>query len=193
MQELHLVGVHMLCAAVDRALGLDTTAADRARPGRSAMSGPLVVVGDALLDVDLERRRAPAGARRAGAGGVLAGGAAAARGRRAAAELAARDGREVVLVTGDADDDAARRCVPAPRPGARGAAAVRGETPVKQRVRASGQSIVRLDSGERPGRITMDEAARSEVAEVLRTAGAVLVADYGARRLRAGAPARAAR
>jgi rfaE bifunctional protein nucleotidyltransferase chain/domain/rfaE bifunctional protein kinase chain/domain len=144
------------------------------------MSGPVVVVGDALLDVDLvgEVHRvapdAPVPVVSSPVERPRPGGAA------LAAELAARDGREVVLVTADADDEAARRVRALLHDGVRVVGLPSdGETPVKQRVRASGQSIVRLDSGERPGRITMDDAARDEVAEVLRTAGAVLVADYG--------------
>jgi D-beta-D-heptose 7-phosphate kinase/D-beta-D-heptose 1-phosphate adenosyltransferase len=144
------------------------------------MSGPVVVVGDALLDVDLVgdvHRVAPdapvpvvsSPVERPRPGGAAL-----------AAELAARDGREVVLVTADAGDAAAGRVRELLHAGVRVVGLPSdGETPVKQRVRAAGQSIVRLDSGERAGRITMDGDVHEEVDEVLRTAGAVLVADYG--------------
>jgi rfaE bifunctional protein nucleotidyltransferase chain/domain/rfaE bifunctional protein kinase chain/domain len=144
------------------------------------MTGPVVVVGDALLDIDLvgEVHRvapdAPVPVVSSPVERPRPGGAA------LAAELAARDGREVVLVTGLAGDDAAARVTGLLHDGVRVVGLPSdGETPVKQRVRAAGQSIVRLDSGERTGRITMDDSAREEVAAVLRTAGAVLVADYG--------------
>ena len=140
------------------------------------MSGPLVVVGDALLDLDLE-----------GTAGRLApdspvpvlddlvehprpGGAA------LAAAMAARDGHEVVLVTALGDDAAGSR-VEALLDGVR---VLRlpydGPTPVKQRVRAGGQSLLRLDSGSSPGTI---HGVPDEVVQVLREAAAVLVADYG--------------
>ncbi len=115
--------------------------------------GPLVVVGDALLDVDLE-----------GSAGRLTpdapvpvlddlrehprpGGAA------LAATMAARDGHEVVLVTALRDDDAGLRLERLL--GAEGVDLLRlpydGSTPVKKRVRAAGQSLLRLDSGSAPG------------------------------------------
>ena len=141
-------------------------------------SGPLAVVGDALLDVDLvgsstrlapdapvpviddvETRERPGGA------------------ALAAVIAAATAGREVVLVTPLADDDgAARLCallqdrvtvLPVPAAGA---------TAVKQRVRIGDHSVARLDSGDasaRPG------ALPRAAAEAIRRAGAVLVADYG--------------
>jgi len=141
-------------------------------------SGPLVVVGDVLLDVDLAgaaRRLAPDGPApvvedveervRPGGAGL-------------AALLAARDGREVVLVTPLAPDAAARRLrsllgseVPVlalPYDG--------GETPVKTRLIADGRSIARVDQGSRVGQVGPLPAA---VRDVLRTASAVLVADYG--------------
>jgi rfaE bifunctional protein nucleotidyltransferase chain/domain/rfaE bifunctional protein kinase chain/domain len=140
--------------------------------------GPLVVVGDALLDVDLvgsstrlapdapvpviddvETRERPGGA------------------ALAAVIAAATAGREVVLVTPLADDDGAARLralldgrvtlLPVPAAGA---------TAVKQRVRIGDHAVARLDSGDataRPGELPRAEA------DVIRTAGAVLVADYG--------------
>jgi D-beta-D-heptose 7-phosphate kinase / D-beta-D-heptose 1-phosphate adenosyltransferase len=141
-------------------------------------AGPLVVVGDALLDVDLvgsstrlapdapvpviddvETRERPGGA------------------ALAAVIAAAGAGREVVLVTPLADDEGADRlralldgrvtllAVPAD-----------GATAVKQRVRIGDHAVARLDSGapsSRPGALPADAA------EAIRRAGAVLVADYG--------------
>jgi len=140
---------------------------------------PLVVVGDALLDRDLDGQAErlapdapvpvvddPAERRRPG-------------GAALAATLAATlDGRAVVLVTALAGDEAG---------GALGglleAAGVEvvdlglaGPTPEKIRVRAQGHSLLRLDRASRPGRVgPLDRAGRRALAG----AGAVLVADYG--------------
>jgi rfaE bifunctional protein nucleotidyltransferase chain/domain/rfaE bifunctional protein kinase chain/domain len=139
---------------------------------------PLVVVGDALLDVDLvgtasrltpdapvpvvedvERRERPGGA------------------ALAAVIAAATTRREVVLVAPiDTDEGAERlrallegrvRLVAIP---------ASGGTAVKQRVRVGDHSVVRLDSGAPTATLGPLPA---EAAEVLRRAGAVLVADYG--------------
>jgi rfaE bifunctional protein nucleotidyltransferase chain/domain/rfaE bifunctional protein kinase chain/domain len=142
------------------------------------MTGPLVVVGDALLDIDLvgtARRLSPDApapviedvqeqARPGGAG--------------LAALLAAGDRREVVLVTPLADDSAAERLrallageltvLALPYEG--------GDTPVKTRVIADGQSVTRVDRGSRVGRI---RGVPDVVQDTLRSARAVLVADYG--------------
>ena len=143
------------------------------------MTGALVVVGDALLDVDLvgtasrlspdapvpvvedvERRERPGGA-------------------ALAAVLAARAApdREVVLVTPLADDDGAARLralldgrvrlVPIP---------AAGGTAVKQRVRVGDHSVVRIDSG---AAAASPADLPDEAAAVLAHASAVLVADYG--------------
>jgi D-beta-D-heptose 7-phosphate kinase/D-beta-D-heptose 1-phosphate adenosyltransferase len=144
------------------------------------MRGPLVVVGDTLLDVDLEGvagRLAPDSpvpvlddlvehARPGGAG--------------LAAAMAARDGHEVVLVTALGDDEAGRR-VETLLDGVRVLRlAYDGPTPVKKRVRAGGQSLLRLDSGTRPGTVhDLSGPALVDVAAVLDGAAAVLVADYG--------------
>jgi D-beta-D-heptose 7-phosphate kinase/D-beta-D-heptose 1-phosphate adenosyltransferase len=142
-----------------------------------ARVGPLVVVGDALLDVDVvghadrlcpdapvpvldvaDERPRPGGA------GL-------------AAALAARDGAEVVLVSAVTDDeDGGRlaellrgcgvRLVPLPHD---------GTTPVKRRLRADGQSLLRLDIGA-AGKVG---AAPPEAIAAIRSAGAVLVSDYG--------------
>ncbi|MEU2349013.1 D-glycero-beta-D-manno-heptose 1-phosphate adenylyltransferase [Modestobacter sp. NPDC049651] len=139
---------------------------------------PVVVVGDALLDVDLvgsasrltpdapvpvvedvQRHERPGGA-------------------ALAAVLAAQfSGAEVVLVTPLADDDGAARlrelldgrvrliAIPAD-----------GGTPVKQRIRVGDHSVARLDSGAPVAEIgTLPAAA----VRAIRDAAAVLVADYG--------------
>ena len=137
----------------------------------------IVVVGDALLDVDLvgtasrltpdapvpvvedvERRERPGGA-------------------ALAAVLAARSGAEVVLVTPLADDEGAERLrgllagqvrlLPIPATSA---------TPVKQRIRVGDHSVARLDTG---GAVSTFGALPAEAAAAIREAAAVLVADYG--------------
>jgi D-beta-D-heptose 7-phosphate kinase/D-beta-D-heptose 1-phosphate adenosyltransferase len=140
---------------------------------------PLVVVGDALLDRDLDGRAErlapdapvpvvddPAERRRPG-------------GAALAATLAATlDRRAVVLVTALADDQAG-----AVLRGLVELAGVEvvdlgldGQTPEKIRVRADGRSLLRLDRATRPGRVgPLDRAGR----RVLAGAAAVLVADYG--------------
>jgi rfaE bifunctional protein nucleotidyltransferase chain/domain len=136
---------------------------------------PLVVLGDALLDRDLTgtaERLAPDApvpvvadcAQRLRPGGAAL-----------AAYLAARDGREVTLITGLGDDPASEelrrllapemKIVELPLTGA---------LPEKTRVLAQGSPVVRLDRGTgRAGEAT-DEAR-----ELLRSAPAVLVSDYG--------------
>src|SRR4029453_5495743 len=115
---------------------------------------PLVVVGDALLDRDLEGRAGrlapgapvpvvddPAERRRPG-------------GAALAATLAARaDGRAVVLVTALADDEAgtALRELLALAGVEVVDLGLAGRTPEKIRVRADGHSLLRLDRATRPG------------------------------------------
>ena len=139
---------------------------------------PLVVVGDALLDVDLvgsasrltpdapvpvvedvETLERPGGA------------------ALAAVIAAASTGREVVLVAPMADDEGAARlralldgrvrliAIPA-----------EGGTAVKRRVRVGDHSVVRIDSGEPVARLG---ALPTTAAAAIRNAAAVLVADYG--------------
>jgi rfaE bifunctional protein nucleotidyltransferase chain/domain len=136
---------------------------------------PLVVVGDALLDRDLTGhadRLAPDApvpvvadcAERTRPGGAAL-----------AAYLAARDGRDVTLVTGLDDGPAGRelrrllepwlRVVPLP---------MTGHLSEKTRVLAQGRPVVRLDRGS--GRV---REATDEARGVLRDASAVLVSDYG--------------
>jgi len=138
---------------------------------------PLVVVGDALLDRDLDGRVKrlcpdapvpvvddPRARLRPGGAGL-------------AAALAAAE-RPVTLVTALAGDSAGRelRSLLA----ALGVDVVDlgldGRTPEKVRVRAGGRSLLRLDYGGPPGRVgPLNAAARGALA----SAGAVLVADYG--------------
>ena len=148
--------------------------------GARARRGRVVVVGDTLLDVDLE-----------GSAGRLAPDAPVPvlddllerprpGGAGLAALMAAADGHEVVLVTGLGEDDAGRRTQAL----LRGVGVVRlpfdGPTPVKTRVRAGGQSLVRLDSGSARGSFgELPPALVSELAALLEGATTVLVADYG--------------
>ncbi|MGK5172140.1 D-glycero-beta-D-manno-heptose 1-phosphate adenylyltransferase [Geodermatophilus sp. CPCC 205761] len=142
------------------------------------MTGPLVVVGDALLDVDLvgtasrltpdapvpvvedvDTRERPGGA------------------ALAAVIAAQTTAREVVLVAPTCDDEGAARLralldgrvrlveIPAT-----------GGTAVKQRVRVGDHSVVRLDSG---APVATLGALPASAAAVIREAAAVLVADYG--------------
>jgi D-beta-D-heptose 7-phosphate kinase / D-beta-D-heptose 1-phosphate adenosyltransferase len=139
---------------------------------------PLVVVGDALLDVDLvgtasrltpdapvpvvedvSRQERPGGA------------------ALAAVIAAATTGREVVLVTPMSDDDGAERLR------ALLAGRVRlieipsgGGTAVKQRVRVGDHSVARIDSG---AAVATLGALPAEAAAAIGDAAAVLVADYG--------------
>jgi rfaE bifunctional protein nucleotidyltransferase chain/domain/rfaE bifunctional protein kinase chain/domain len=142
------------------------------------VNGPLVVVGDALLDVDLvgtasrltpdapvpvvedvDSRERPGGA------------------ALAAVIAAAGTSREVVLVTPMASDEGADRLrallagrvrlveIPAT-----------GGTAVKRRVRVGDHSVVRIDSGAAVAGLGPLPA---EAVQAIRAAAAVLVADYG--------------
>ncbi|MBW3614931.1 MAG: adenylyltransferase/cytidyltransferase family protein [Actinobacteria bacterium] len=139
----------------------------------------LVVVGDALLDRDLDGTverlcpDAPAPVvddidERARPGGAAL-----------AAALSARDGREVVLITALADDagGSTLRCLLEYAGVAVIDLGLEGTTPEKVRVRADGRPLVRLDYGGRvAGRIGAWSAA---AARAVGDAPAVLVADYG--------------
>jgi rfaE bifunctional protein nucleotidyltransferase chain/domain len=140
--------------------------------------GPLVVLGDSLLDVDLEgtaSRLAPDAPvpvvdclrerQRAGGAGL-------------AAVLAARlGGPGVTLITAlgtDRQGDRLREIlgrevevVPLP---------LHGGTPCKIRVQAAGRALLRLDTGD--GRLA-DGPFNPAIRRVLAQAGAVLVSDYG--------------
>jgi rfaE bifunctional protein nucleotidyltransferase chain/domain/rfaE bifunctional protein kinase chain/domain len=142
------------------------------------MRGPLVVVGDALLDVDLvgtasrltpdapvpvvedvDRRERPGGA------------------ALAAVIAASATSREVVLVAPiDSDEGAARlRALLAGRVRLIEIPAT-GGTAVKQRVRVGDHSVVRIDSGSPAATLG---PLPPEAATAIREAAAVLVADYG--------------
>ena len=145
---------------------------------RPAARCPLVVVGDALLDRDVSGR-----AERLSPDGpvpvVTATGEAERPGGAALAALlaAALDGRPVLLVTALGDDAAGSRVA-----GLLAAAAVElvtgrlaGPTPVKERVRVDGRSLLRIDRADAPSAV-QDTAA---LVDAVRSAGAVLAADYG--------------
>ncbi|MFE7740779.1 PfkB family carbohydrate kinase [Nocardia sp. NPDC057455] len=138
---------------------------------------PLVVVGDSILDVDIEgvadrlSPEAPVPVVDVERQWVRPGGAG------LAAALAAQSVAEVSLITATTDDGDGRtlarllgedvRVVPMP---------LRGQTVRKTRIRAAGQSMLRLDTGDG----TADGGQLSaSVARTLRAAGAILVADYG--------------
>jgi rfaE bifunctional protein nucleotidyltransferase chain/domain/rfaE bifunctional protein kinase chain/domain len=205
VQELHLAALHILCAAVDEHLGLpsthgipvtdlaegvlprttpsavertppDETTVPRSAPLAGRGTRPLVIVGDALLDVDLtgEVSRVAPDAPVPVVTDVVEhprpGGAA------LAALLAASDGVDVVLVTPLAEDAAAQRLLDLLNDVQVVALPCDGATGVKSRVRAGGQSLLRIDGGGTSSRVAAVPAA---VAEVLEGAGAVLVSDYG--------------
>ncbi|GHF75701.1 rfaE bifunctional protein nucleotidyltransferase chain/domain/rfaE bifunctional protein kinase chain/domain [Amycolatopsis bartoniae] len=141
------------------------------------MSGPLVVVGDALLDIDVEGTaerlcpEAPVPVVDVGREWQRPGGAG------LAALLAARSAAEVVLVTAiGADESGARLASLLESEVELCTLPLDGETPCKTRIRAAQQSVARLDrGGGRASRRALDDRTVS----VLRDAGAILVADYG--------------
>ncbi|MBW3547820.1 MAG: SIS domain-containing protein [Actinobacteria bacterium] len=155
----------------------------RQRTGRVGGNGRrrrerLVVVGDALLDRDLDgsvERLAPdapvpvvdAPVERTRPGGAAL-----------AASLAAADGADVVLVTALADDEPGRRLADLlERAGVEVVdLGLDGRTPEKVRVQAGGRTLVRVDHGGAPGTVG---AATAGARTALDAAGAVLVADYG--------------
>lgn len=140
----------------------------------------IAVVGDLLLDHDLAgeaTRLSPdapvpvvdveTSSYRAGGAGLVA-------------RLLAADGHDTVLVAATSTDESAGRL----RQALRGIRLVDGPsgapTPVKTRVRASGQAVVRFDEGcGRPGIPAATGAMLAEIA----AADAVIVADYGRRLL----------
>jgi rfaE bifunctional protein nucleotidyltransferase chain/domain/rfaE bifunctional protein kinase chain/domain len=143
------------------------------------VSAPLVVVGDSLLDRDVDGSvdrlcpDAPAPVLVETSSVDRPGGAA------LAALLAAGRGHDVALVTALADDDgAARLCE------LLGAAGVRlyplpvaRPTAEKIRLRADGHVLLRLDRGGVDGEVPAE--VPGSVLELLRSAAAVLVSDYG--------------
>jgi D-beta-D-heptose 7-phosphate kinase / D-beta-D-heptose 1-phosphate adenosyltransferase len=141
-------------------------------------AGPLVVLGDALLDRDLTGQAdrlspdAPVP--------VVSGLTETDRpgGAGLAALLAARDGLEVVLVTALGADPAGERVAALLAEAGVTVVAGRlpGRTPTKERVRVAGQSLLRLDREETaPGPPEVTAAMTAAI----RAAGTVLVSDYG--------------
>ena len=146
-------------------------------PRGDAVSRPVVVIGDVLLDIDVVGTavrlspEAPVPVIHEPCETFRPGGAA------LAASLAARGGRPVVLIAPMAHDAAADRL--------RALLGDRvelvglpwsGTTPVKSRLRAGNHPVARVDTGGLPGRIeSIPERAGSAIAE----AAAILVADYG--------------
>lgn len=145
----------------------------------------VAVVGDVLLDVDLHgtvERLSPDAPvpvvaikdsiSRAGGAGLVA-------------TMLARDGVDVVLVTALSSDSRAddiRACL-ARATDASGVSGIevvsgdsRGPTPVKTRVRGSGQAVVRIDEGCDPPAAPQ---ITSDMIEALSEVDAVIVADYG--------------
>ncbi|MBP2367902.1 PfkB family carbohydrate kinase [Pseudonocardia parietis] len=143
------------------------------------MTAPLVVVGDALLDIDLDGTSTRDCPDAPGAPVVdLATERARPGGAALAALLAAGHGhRPVVLLTALGDDPAAHRLADLlrdrvtlhPLP-------LRGGTPVKTRVLDRGRPVARVDTGDgRAAPLPLDAA----IADLLGSAHAILVADYG--------------
>ncbi|GAA4197212.1 D-glycero-beta-D-manno-heptose 1-phosphate adenylyltransferase [Microbispora amethystogenes] len=153
------------------------------------MSAPLVIVGDSLLDVDVEGTAdrlcpdAPVPVVEGQAEHHRPGGAG------LAALLAARDGTAVTLVTAVGDDPSGRCLEDLLSPTVEIVRLpLRGTTVRKTRVRARGQTLVRIDTGDgramgRPGQVASRSSAGvsafARAADALASAGAVLVADYG--------------
>lgn len=141
------------------------------------MSDPLVVVGDLLLDRDLDgtaRRLSPDApvpvvdqpTERARAGGA-----------GLAATLAACDGRDVILVAAVSDDaaGATARSLLAESGVTLVAVPRSGGTPEKVRIRADGHPLARVDRGGDGEPQHLPDEARDAVL----SAAAVLVSDYG--------------
>jgi D-beta-D-heptose 7-phosphate kinase / D-beta-D-heptose 1-phosphate adenosyltransferase len=139
---------------------------------------PLVIVGDSMLDVDIEgsaSRLSPEAPvpvvdaervwHRPGGAGL-------------AAVLAARTDSDVVLVTALADDADGRLLAELLAGAGVEVVAIpmTGNTVCKTRIRARGQSMLRLDHGD--GTAAAD-GMPARVAAVLESARAVCVADYG--------------
>ncbi|WP_234811392.1 PfkB family carbohydrate kinase [Mycolicibacterium elephantis] len=142
------------------------------------MARPLVIVGDSMLDVDIEGRatrlspEAPVPVvdtervwQRPGGAGL-------------AAVLAARAEHDVVLITavGDDADGRALTDLLAHAGVTVLALPMSGTTVCKTRIRAAGQSMLRLDHGTG---VAAGNAVPNPVAAVLARARAVCVADYG--------------
>ncbi len=141
---------------------------------------PIVVVGDTLLDVDVEGEAerlcpdAPVPVVVAGREHHRPGGAG------LAALLTAQAGARVVLVTAVGDDQPGR-CLLGLLSGL--VEVVRlplaGATTTKTRVRARGQTLLRIDTGDGRAGTTVEGDRVCRIGDLLRDAGAVLVSDYG--------------
>ena len=176
VQEVHLVTVHAVCAAVDARLVPPRAARPQRGPGQQRPR--IAVVGDLLLDRDLTGRTerispdAPVPVvdvhDEAGSPG----------GAGLVAELAAHDA-DVVLVAPVAHDEAGRRLrADLDTAGVElWALPHAGPTRRKTRIRVAGQALLRLDDGGPGTPGDVDEAA---LRAVLDAADVVLVADYGA-------------
>ncbi|MCU0302271.1 MAG: D-glycero-beta-D-manno-heptose 1-phosphate adenylyltransferase [Candidatus Nanopelagicales bacterium] len=141
---------------------------------------PLVVIGDALLDVDVTgsaTRLCPDDP-----GPVLDDLVEVARpgGAGLAALLATRAGRPVVLVTALGEDEEGERLRAALAPHVT-LMDLRhdGPTVVKTRVRSGGRTLLRLDRGSAETRLALDPAARAALRDLLGRCAAVLASDYG--------------
>jgi D-beta-D-heptose 7-phosphate kinase / D-beta-D-heptose 1-phosphate adenosyltransferase len=147
------------------------------------IGGPLVVVGDALLDrdVDGQVRRlspdAPAPVLEDLTPSCRPGGAA------LAARLAAADGVPVVLVAPLGDDEASQTVVALLEPHV---TVVRlplaGTLPEKTRFRTGGRTLLRADRGggrSGPGGAGPAGLVTGAAADAIAAAGAILVSDYG--------------
>ncbi|MBY4206963.1 bifunctional heptose 7-phosphate kinase/heptose 1-phosphate adenyltransferase [Rhodococcus fascians] len=138
---------------------------------------PLVVVGDALLDVDIDgtaTRLSPEAPvpvvdtnrqwQRPGGAGL-------------AAVLAARTGHRVVFVTALGNDESGIRLASLLESRVEVVALpYEGETVCKTRIQANGHPLLRLDSGVGQ---PVDGPLPPRAAEVIASAGAILVSDYG--------------
>jgi rfaE bifunctional protein nucleotidyltransferase chain/domain/rfaE bifunctional protein kinase chain/domain len=140
--------------------------------------GSVVVVGDALLDVDVvgeATRLAPDAAVPVlddAVESVRPGGAA------LAAAMLAADHADVTLVTALGDDESSRRLRDAlPRNVSLIELPLRGGLPRKVRVRAGAQSLARLDYGHGVADVTGRN--RGDVRDAVAHVDAVLVSDYG--------------
>ncbi|MGY4642336.1 PfkB family carbohydrate kinase [Cellulomonas sp. URHB0016] len=186
VQAAHLVLVHALCAAVDAHLPAAAGAADAADTAAPVVGVPaghdtrphVVVVGDLLLDRDVDGHSerlcpdAPAPVLDVTATSESPGGAG------LAALLCAADGARVTLVAPVADDASGRLLTDALRSRVDVVGLGHdGPTRRKVRVRCEGRSLVRIDDGG-PG--TPTDVPDDAVRELLASADAVLVADYGA-------------
>lgn len=143
------------------------------------MSGALVIVGDSLLDTDLDGTAsrlcpdAPAPVLDHLSESVRPGGAA------LAAAMARTDGAQVVLVTALSEDEAGQRLRSLIQDSGIDLVDLKldGPTPQKIRIRSAGKVICRLDRGcDGPRGI---EAMSQHASIALKRARCILVADYG--------------